>query len=76
MKVEKNDQGIITLEFSSAEADKLAADLIEHAEDLPGAALDLASFLREAKYAARDNFRQPPNPWDPAESVPPAIGRG
>lgn len=75
MKVERNNNGIVTLEFSSAEADKLAGDLIEHAEGLSSAALDLASFLRQAKYAARDNFRQPPNPWGPAENVPPAINK-
>ena len=75
MKVEKNGDGALTLELSSAEADQLAGDLIQHAEHLPSAALDLASLLREAKYGARDNFRQPPNPWEPAESVPPAVGK-
>lgn len=75
MKVEKDGAGVITLELSSAEADQLAGDLIQHAEDLPSAALDLASFLREAKFGARDNFRQPPNPWEPAANVPPAVGK-
>lgn len=74
MKVEKSGDGVITLELSSAEADQLAGDFIQHAEHLPSAALDLASLLREAKYGARDNFRQPPNPWEPADNVPPAVG--
>lgn len=75
MKVEKHPAGGLKIEFDMAEADAIADDFIRHAEALPSAALNLSSLLREAQYAARDHFRQPPNPWEPAETVPPAVGK-
>lgn len=75
MKVEKTAAGGLRIEFDMAEADAVATDFIRHAEALPSAALNLSSLLREARYAARDHFRQPPNPWEPADTVPPPVGK-
>lgn len=75
MNIEKLPGGGLKIELTMDEADNIASDFIRHAEDLPSAALDLSSLLREAQYAVRDHFRQPPNPWEPAEQVPPPVGK-
>lgn len=70
MNVERTANGQIVIEYSLDEAKPLVAAITEHAEDLPTAALDLASLLRQAQYEARNHFRQPPRPWETRPPLP------
>jgi hypothetical protein len=73
MKVERHADGRVSIEVPLDRGNRLASAIIKQAEDLPSAALDLANLLREANYAAHNDFRQPPDPWDPADEVPPSV---
>ncbi len=64
MSAEKLPDGSIRIEFDIDKSDKLAAAIIKDAEDMPSVLLELSSLLREAKYSARNAFRQPPHAFD------------
>lgn len=69
----KTDPQALTLEISQADAKTLAKLIIQHAEDARHSALlDFAYLLNEAKYDARNDFRQPPHPWEPGTPHPSA----
>lgn len=65
MHVTRTDNGDFIVELALDEGNRLASAIVQHAEELPSAALDLASLLRQARYRANDDFRQPPDPWEP-----------
>ncbi|MHB8346791.1 MAG: hypothetical protein ACYDHM_06270 [Acidiferrobacterales bacterium] len=64
MNIRKLEDGRIVLDLEKAELDPLARPVIAHAEDMHSALLDFADILRSAAYGMRDQFRQPPRPWD------------
>lgn len=70
MNVEKGTDGTIRLTCEIAEGDALAEALIEHADSVSSAALNLSSILRAARYSAGNSFRQPPDPWSPGTRHP------
>ena len=70
MNVRKLEDGRIVLELEKAELDPLARPVIAHAEEMHSALLDLADILRSAGYGMRDQFRQPPHPWDAGAKHP------
>ncbi|HKJ10497.1 MAG TPA: hypothetical protein VKA76_15530 [Gammaproteobacteria bacterium] len=71
MKVEKLPDGRLALQFTAEEARKLDAQIAAHTgNDMPTEALNLASALRSAWYEVNDDFRQPPNAWEPGARFP------
>lgn len=72
MRIEKDMNGGFRLHVAPDEAKKLAAAIIQHAEDMPTVALDLQSLLKQALYALRDDFRQPPGAFEGPMRVPSA----
>ena len=48
-----------------ASADDFQEEVHENADHMNSILLDLASILRKAKYDAGNEFRQPPNAWEP-----------
>ena len=74
MKVSKLEDGKLLLEFTLEEGRKIDRQISEHtADDMPSAALSLASVLRAAWYGGHDDFRQPPHAWDADSPKPPSI---
>lgn len=73
MKVSLADEEKFLLEFEIEEGNRLAEAILHHNEDMTTAALDLAALLHQAYYEAKDEFRQPPHPWDPGTPNPPSI---
>ncbi len=72
MHVERLPDGRLRLSFEIDEGDRLAEAVIKHAEEASSAALALSSILREARYEARNDFRQPRNAWAPGIRHPSA----
>lgn len=70
MNVTQQDNGDVLIEISLDEGNRLATSIMKHAEELPSPALDLASLVRQARYAARDSFHQPPHAWDQGQKNP------
>lgn len=73
MKVSIADGDKFLVEMKLDEANQLADAIIHHNEDMTTAALDLAGLAHQAAYEAKDEFRQPPHPWDPGMPHPPSI---
>lgn len=73
MQAEKTDDGKVRLSFDIKEANTLAEAILHHNEDMSTAALDLAGLLHTAYYKAKDDFRQPPHPWDADAPQPPSV---
>lgn len=71
MEVRKDNQGHVLLDIDLKEGTRLADEIIEHTGklDLHTAMLDLSSLLRQAKFEAEDEFRQPP----PDAEAPPSV---
>lgn len=65
MEVATADGGSVVIALGLEEGNALASAIIEHAEAMPTAALDLANIVREAVYAAHNDFAQPPEALDP-----------
>lgn len=70
MKATQKDNGDILIEIELDEGNRLATSIMHHAENLPSSMLDLASLVRQARYSAEDEFKQPPHPWDPGNENP------
>jgi len=71
MKVEKQSDGTYLLEFTAKEAHAIDEDIAKYTgHDMPTQALNLSSTLRAAWYEANDEFRQPPNAWEPGARFP------
>lgn len=73
MEVRIRDDGRVELTVAVKEGDKLADVIIQHAEALTSAELELSSLLKEAKYASEDDFRQPPHAFDAQAASPPSV---
>lgn len=72
----KRDGHTITVELDAGPAKKLAGTVLEHAEDLTSALLDLANLIRAGQYAAQDRFRQPAHAFDDAPPYAPGVKNG
>ena len=64
MKVERSEDGHVTIEMGVDEGNKLARLIREHADEITNGCLELASVLSEAEYNAKNDFRQPPHAFD------------
>ncbi|MFP4130735.1 hypothetical protein [Thiohalospira sp.] len=72
MKVERTEDGHILLEMEVGAGNKLADEIHAHAAEMRSPVLELSSLLREARYNAGNDFRQPPNAWGPDAAPPPS----
>ena len=72
MKVERTEDGHILLEMEIGTGNKLADEIHAHASEMRSPVLELSSLLREARYNASNDFRQPPNAWGPDAAPPPS----
>ena len=70
MNLRKREDGRFILHLDKADLEPLARPMIANAEQMPDILLDLADVLRTAGYAMRDQFRQPPRPWDAGAQHP------
>lgn len=73
MEVTREPDGRLRLELDLTQGRKLAKDVTEHLEDMPGALLDLANLLQSAYYEAQDEFRQPPHAFEPGARHPDSV---
>lgn len=73
MKVERQADGRILVEMEVGDGNTLADAIHAHQEDMRSPVLELSSLLREARYNARNEFRQPPDPWSEDTPAPPAM---
>jgi len=66
MNVQTDKDGRVLVEFELKPGNELAEAIVQNNEDnMPSALLELASLLHKANYQAHDEFRQPPNAWEP-----------
>lgn len=72
MKVERQADGRILVEMEVGDGNKLADAVHAHQDDMRSPVLELSSLLREARYNARNEFRQPPDPWSEDAAAPPS----
>ena len=72
----KHDGNMVIVELDAAPAKKLAGAVLEHAEDLSSALLDLANLIRAGQYEAEDQFRQPEHAFDNAPPYAPGVKNG
>lgn len=70
MKLQRQQNGQLTLDLSRTQARELAQTVIHHAENAHTALLNFAYLLNEAKYDAVNDFRQPPHAWDEGARQP------
>jgi hypothetical protein len=66
VNIESRPDGGVRLSLEVKEGEKLARelrDISRKAAHRSSTALELRSLLRQAKYEAEDEFRQPPNIW-------------
>ena len=75
MDVKRSSEGhgdfILTLDKD--EVEDLADPVMGKAAKMSRSILDLGYLLREAKYAMRDNFRQPPHAFDDQAPRQPSV---
>ena len=67
MKLEMMDDGRVRLTLPIDKGNAFADAVMQHADTMRSPVLELAHLLREARYEARDHFRQPPDPWGGAQ---------
>ena len=73
MEVRIREDGRVELTLPLKEGDRLADTMIQHAEVLSSAELELSSLLKEAKYVSEDDFRQPPGAFTEEGPNPPSV---
>lgn len=72
MNVERLADGTVRAVIGIKEGDKLAEAIIQRADDASSPALALSSILREVRYEAENDFRQPRDAWSPGVRHPSA----
>jgi len=70
MHTELQPDGSLVLDMTQKQARDLAKNVIQHAEGAHTALLDFAYLLNEAHYDAENQFRQPPDAWEPGAHQP------
>lgn len=73
MGINQESDGTLTITLTPQEMKDLAKRIIHHAEDAHTAVLNFGYLLNEAKYAAKNDFKQPPHPWEPGGPNPGSI---
>ncbi|APZ41762.1 hypothetical protein [Acidihalobacter ferrooxydans] len=64
MEVQRRDDQHIVIDIDIKTAEKLYGAINGRTVDMTNAAIDFASLMQEACYAARDDFHQPPHAFD------------
>lgn len=70
MQIQLKPDGSLLLDMTQKQARELAKTVIQHAEDAQTALLNFSYLLNEAHYDAENQFRQPPDAWEPAAHLP------
>ncbi|MFA9460837.1 hypothetical protein [Thiohalorhabdus methylotrophus] len=75
MDVKRSNEGHgeYILTFDKDEIEDLADPVMGKAAQMSRSLLDLGYVLREAKYAMRDNFRQPPHAFNEQAPKQPSV---
>lgn len=70
MDVTRTESGEVLIRLDIEQGSQLARLIRKHAQSTTSACLELASVLSEARYTAKNHFKQPPHAFD--EKAPPA----
>ena len=75
MEVKRSEEGHgdFILTFDKDEIEDLADPIIGKAGKMSRTLLDMGYLLRQAQYAGRDNFRQPPHAFDEQAPKQPSV---
>lgn len=75
MEVKRSEEGHgdFILTFDKDEIEDLADPIIGKAKNMSRTLLDLGYVLREAQFAMRDDFRQPPHAFDDQAPKQPSV---